>query len=903
MQPEAHPHDSDHQPPDAQLAQDVARLQALLASALARTEDAALLALTDQTRRWSRDSPGDAAAVLAAVDVGMAVKLARSLGTYFQLANVAEQVDRSRRVRSRRRDGGGPVAVAVARIEAAGVPVDEVQRIVDRLAVRPVFTAHPTEAARRSVLLKLRQIADLLERPRSEATDARIEALIGLMWQTDELRVERPRVVDEARNAVYYLDELSRGVLPELLAHVAAELGRLGVVARPEHPPLRFGSWVGGDRDGNPFVTPEVTTEVLWLHRRHAVHTLVPRLERLAEDLSISQRVVPASPELLASVAADVADLPDLDRRIVRVYGEEPYRVKLSAMRHRLERAADPATADPGYGDAQVLADLRLIVTSLREHGAAMAADTFVAEVEALVATVGLTMAALDVREHSRRHHEVLATLFDEAETDIDYATLAPSDRTALLTEELGRRRPLATQPPPLTGDEARTYGAFEAIRTCQDTFGPDAVSTYIVSMTKGVDDVLAAVVLAREAGLVNLPRGVARVDFVPLLETLAELETGHELLDQLLSIPAYREIVRLRGNQQEVMLGYSDSSKDAGLTASQWAIHSAQRRLRDLAVKHGLALRLFHGRGGTVGRGGGPTYDAIMAMPYGVVDGAIKMTEQGEVISDKYLLPELARENVEMLVGAVLEASVLHRQPREPAAALARWDEVMDLMSAESHRAYRALVDDPDLPAYFFASTPLEELAGVHMGSRPASRPEQGTGLAGLRAIPWVFGWTQSRQIVPGWFGVGSGLAAARAAGHGDTLREMLSWPFFANFLSNVEMTLSKVDLAVTRLYVDGLVPTELQHILGTITAEFDLAVDQVRWVRNADRLLADQPSLARTLSIRDESLRPLHQLQVELLQRVRALRQAGEPVPAELQRAVSLTINGIANGLRNTG
>ena len=304
------------------------------------------------------------------------------------------------------------------------------------------------------------------------------------------------------------------------------------------------------------------------------------------------------------------------------------------------------------------------------------------------------------------------------------------------------------------------------------------------------------------------------------------------------------------------------------------------------------------------MGRGGGPTYDAIMAMPYGVVDGEIKMTEQGEVISDKYLLPELARENVELLLGAVLEASVLHRTPRESAAALDDWDAVMEVVATESWRAYRALVEDPDLPGYFFAATPLEELAGIHMGSRPASRPEQGIGLSGLRAIPWVFGWTQSRHIVPGWFGVGTGLAAARAAGHESTLRDMVRlWPFFGNFLSNVAMTLSKADMTVAKLYVDGLVPDEFHHVFETISAEFSRTVEQVLWVRESDELLDGQPTLARTLRIRDESLRPLHQLQVELLRRVRQLRRRGEPVPEELQRAVSLTINGIANGLRNTG
>lgn len=886
------------------LAHDVDRLGMLLAQTLERTEGPQLTALTDQVRRWSRERPDEAAAVLTVLDVHTAVKLARSLGTYFQLANIAEQVHRARTLAEQRKRDGGPLTRAVDRIAAADVPVDQVRDTVEHMQVRPVLTAHPTEAARRSVLLKLRQIAELLEQPRSDANDARIAAVIDLMWQTDELRVERPRVVDEARNAIYYLDELCHTVLSDVLGHTARELARVGVDTAPSQVPLRFGSWVGGDRDGNPFVTPAVTDEVLWLQRRHAVHDLAPRLERLAENLSISERLTPVSADLRASLQRDLAELPTLNPRIVEVYGEEPYRVKLAAMGHRLELSRDPLTDSAHYDESALLDDLDLIVESLRAHAAGEAAATFVADQQRLVAALGTSMAALDVREHSRRHHDALARLYADAEPDIDYPSLTAQARTDLLARELAGRRPLAGSPPPLQGDELRTFGAFEVIRQAQDSLGATSVDTYIISMTRGVDDVLAAAVLAREAGLVDVPRGVARVDFVPLLETLTELEKADAILDALLSIPAYRQIVALRGDEQEVMLGYSDSNKDAGLTASQWAIHTAQRRLRDTAARHNVRLRLFHGRGGTVGRGGGPTYDAIMAMPYGVVDGEIKMTEQGEVISDKYLLPELARENLELLLGAVLEASVLHRTPRESAAALDDWDAVMELISGESWQVYRSLVENPDLPSYFFAATPLEELAGIHMGSRPASRPEQGVGLDGLRAIPWVFGWTQSRHIVPGWFGVGSGLAAARAAGHESTLRDMVRlWPFFSNFLSNVAMTLSKADMTVAKLYVDGLVPDELHHIFDTISAEFELTVEQVLWVRDSDALLAGQNSLARTLRVRDQSLRPLHQLQVELLRRVRRLRARDEAVPEELQRAVSLTINGIANGLRNTG
>ncbi len=892
---------------DESLRADVRRLGDLLGHTLVRQEGQELLDLVESVRKAVREGTGGE--VLKDLSVDDSIQLVRAFSTYFHLANVAEQVNRVRIISESREINGSWISRAVDKIIAAQkaqlpghqFSQEDLEQWVGELSVRPVFTAHPTEAARRSILNKLGEISRLLDLPKSVTNTQSLAEIVDLLWQTDELRVDRPEPLDEAMNALYYLDDLARTTVPEVLNEFAHELKRLGVDLPVTAKPLTFGTWIGGDRDGNPNITPEITKAAVALQVAHAIRTTIAAMDQLRQMLSVSTRITGATPELSASVEEDLKHIPEFEPRFLRLNVQEPYRLKATAVVHRLvltrERHAQggPHVPHRDYKDtAELLSDLTLMRDSLFAHRGELIATGLLERTIRSVAAFGITHATLDIREHSDAHHAALSQIIGGS-----YPTQSHEERFKTLIALLAE--PKNQQTSSLTGNDAKTFNTFVAINELIEDFGPEIIETYIVSMTKGADDLIAATVLAKWAGLVDVSADRAKIGFAPLLETVAELRAAGEILETLLSDPTYRKVVELRGNIQEVMLGYSDSNKDAGIATSQWEIHRAQRQLRDVAMKYGVRLRLFHGRGGSVGRGGGPTYEALVALPWGSIDGEIKVTEQGEVISDKYSLPALARENVELTLAASLEATILNRAPRQDKKELERWNLCMDVISDASFAQYRKLVDHPDLPAYFYASTPVEQLGNLFLGSRPSRRPDATSGLGSLRAIPWVFGWTQSRQIVPGWFGVGSGLKAARDAGKSDDMKSMLKdWHFFHTFISNVEMTLAKTDLVTARRYVETLVPKELHHFLDEITAEFELTVSEILLLTQKDSLLSEQPVLARTLQVRDAYLSPLHLLQINLLQRVRAKGDSADPT---LIRALLLTINGVAAGLRNTG
>ena len=895
----------------------IRRLTTLLGQTLVRHGGEQLLDLVEEVRRLARvaseKGSTEITGLLTGLDAGTAVQLARAFSCYFKLANVAEQLHRSRELRDRRPGGRGPLRLLMERL-GHEADRDEVEAVLARAELRPVFTAHPTEASRQSVLAVLRRIADGLDR---ELPDEQLGGLVDLLWQTDEIRLDRTTVADETRAVSYYLEQLGSRAVPDLLGEFEAQLLDAGYRLPTDARPVTLGCWVGGDRDGNPNVTPQVTMEVLRFFAERALRIHHGLLEELGTELSVSTRVVGVSEELRSSLARDRRFLPEVYDRFVRLNAEEPYRLKCSYILARLEGTRQRLRDVPGsqhggahregrnyLGAGEYLADLGVIDRSLRAHLGERIAEGRLARTLRTARALGLHLAELDIREHSEVHHGALAALYERlGELECPYSDLDRNERTALLSRELARGRPLAPRRAQLPAAAAEVVEIFDMLHAAQQTFGEDAVSTYVVSMCRGVDDLLAVVVLAREAGLVDLAAdGTERssVDLVPLFETVEELSQAGRLLDELLRDPCYRRQVRVRGDLQEVMLGYSDSNKGAGITTSQWEIQQAQRQLRDVAARHEVRLRLFHGRGGSVGRGGGPAGEAVAASPYGVVDATMKVTEQGEVVSDKYSLPTLAHDNLEIMLAAVLDATLLHKVSRWPSDIVARWDEAMTVVSDAARSTYRTLVERTGFPEFFTSATPVNELSWLNVGSRPSRRPGRGEAtLDDLRAIPWVFGWTQTRMVVPGWFGLGSGLRAAREAGFAPVLEEMQQWAFFTNLLGNVEMTLAKTDLRIAGFYVSALVDPPLQPIFDAVVAEHDLTQREVLRLTGADCLLARHPVLRQTLQVRAGYLEPLHHLQVELLAQ---RRQVQEPDP-DLHRALLLTVNGIAAGMRNTG
>jgi phosphoenolpyruvate carboxylase len=871
-----------------------------------------------------RASPDDApsikdelAGLLNELPIAQTLDVVRAFSYFSHLANIAEDVHQNRRRRAHAIAGSPPqagsIAHALERLRAAGIDESALRAVLAEALVSPVLTAHPTEVQRKSILDAEREIARLLQwRDRSTLTPEEDETMrTGLyrqvlsLWQTAMVRLTTLQVSDEIDNGLAYyrytfLDEIPR-LYTALEDRFAREYG--SALAAPTL--LRMGSWIGGDRDGNPFVVAETLqyasraqASLVLLHHLSEVH-------QLGAELSLSNRLVTPTERLLALAAA--ARDPNPHR------GDEPYRQALTGIYARLAATAreladcvpprPPHAALPPYrAPAELLADLDVIAASLATHGAGQLAAGRLRLLRRAVSVFGFHLAALDLRQNSDVHAEVVGELLARAGVHSDYAALDEAQRVRLLIAELGNPRLLDTphvaRSPTLQSEIAVLHAAADIHRR----FGPAALPHYVISKCQSLSDLLEVAVLLKEVGLLT-PNRLA-VNIVPLFETIADLGQCGDVMASAFRLPCYQRWLASRGGWQEVMLGYSDSNKDGGFVTANWALYQAELKLVDTFHNFDVKLRLFHGRGGTVGRGGGPSYEAILAQPYGSVNGAIRVTEQGEIIASKYSDPELGRRNLETLVAATLEATLL--RDRDNGDHEQGFHDAMQALSGFAFDAYRALVyETPEFLPYFRASTPIAEIAELNLGSRPASRrPSQR--IEDLRAIPWVFSWSQCRLTLPGWYGFGTAVEAwlAEKPEARDeriaTLHDMhRRWPFFRSMLSNMSMVLAKTDLAIASRYADLVTDAAVREaIYPRLAAEHRRTVHWLLQVTGQSGLLDDNPTLARSIRNRFPYLDPLNHVQIELLRRYRA----GQ-TDVRTKRGIHLTINGLAAGLRNSG
>jgi phosphoenolpyruvate carboxylase len=897
-------------------ADDQELLAAVLAEVIRDAEGEGALGLHERAVElaWAARNGDDAAGeqlaeLIAERDPAELEVLVRSLTRWFQLGNLAEDNERIRRIRARElREAPAPrpgsLRDAVRAIAEEGAGAADVQALLDASEVRLVLTAHPTEARRRTTLAKLARAFDIVreldERTLTATGLARVRArlatTIAELWGSDELRATSLTVLDEVRGGLVYFQTTLADEVPALYRDLELALAEFYPEAEFEVPPLlRFGSWIGGDRDGNPNVTSQVTTEALALMRETCLRFLADRVELLAGRVSLSERLVGRVPELEPMLADAAERFPELAADLDERNPEEPYRRLFTLITERLRATRDGAPE--GYDSPdEVLADLRTAESTLRGGAGRAVARGDLRDVIRQVEVFGFHFARLDIREHAERHRAALAEIFSELEVCEGYQGLDHAQRCEILAREIDARRPLI--PGDLSGfsePTRQTVQTFRVIRELLDGEHRGAIETYVISGTEGPADLLEVLLLMKESRLARAGGSEAALRIAPLFEAGATLANGHETMGAVLENRSYRAALAATGDIQEVMIGYSDSNKDVGYLASGWATYAAQKRIATAVRDHGAGWEFFHGRGGAIGRGGGPTNIAILALPAGTVEGRLKMTEQGEVLATKYAVAEIAHRELELTTSAVLFTSVDGTRPN--GERLARYESLLGEMAETATRTYRALVHgDPDFVSFFRTVTPVDEISRLQLGSRPPSRRAGGR-IEDLRAIPWVFAWTQARIILPAWFGLGTALEEARERVGIELLREMEErWPFFSALLANAEMACAKADETIARRYADLWEEAEpRERIFGALQSELERTQRELLEVFEQRRLLDREPVLRRSIDARNPNVDPLSYVQIELLRRLRR----GE----DLGRVSLLTINGIAGGLRNTG
>jgi phosphoenolpyruvate carboxylase len=868
-----------------------------------------------QAARFGDEQAADRLAELVAgLTLDETEVLVRSLTRWFQLVNLAEDNERVRRLRARdasdpERPRAGSLRHVVSALHDAGATSDELAAVLNNAELRLVMTAHPTEARRRTTIDKLARVFSVLreldERSYAPAADARrrLLATVQELWGSDDLRAAELTVADEVRGGLVHFASTLADTIPRIYRDLEEAVAEF-YPETEDHPPavpplLSFGSWIGGDRDGNPFVTPETTVAALELMREQCLRLLESRLEQLAGRLSLSDRLTGPAPGLAPILAAGSERFPELAQRLAGLNPEEPYRRALTFMRERIRatQARDPrAYAEP----QELLDDLRTVEASLCAGQGALTAGSDLRDVIRQVEVFGFHFARLDIREHARVHRRALAEIYGALRVYADYEALPEDERIALLQAQIAERRPLI--PTDIDGFSEATQNTIQTFRTLRATLAGanrGSIQTYIISGSEGPADVLEVLLFMKEASLCRAGGELAQLRVVPLFEAGATLEAAPATMERLLTMPVYREALRAVGDEQEIMIGYSDSNKDVGYLASAWAAYTAQVRLAEVLARHGVSWCFFHGRGGAVGRGGGPTNGAILSLPPGTVRGRLKMTEQGEVLTAKYAVPEIAHRELELAASATLATG--RSRPHHESERFAR---LLAEMAEDSAAVYRAIVhDNPDFVTFFETVTPVHEISRLRLGSRPARRTSA-RGIDDLRAIPWVFSWTQSRIVLPAWLGLGTALCHARTRHGLELLRRMAAeWPFFTSVLSNAEMGCAKADLGIARRYVELWDDVDArERIWAPLQDELERTIEELVLIGGGERLLDTEPVLQASIDRRNPFVDPLSFVQVELMRRLRREPDTGD-ARDQLGRVSLLTINGIASGLRNTG
>jgi phosphoenolpyruvate carboxylase len=885
-------------------------LRAQESPALFETEEA-IRALAKARRAGDSKAASRLAAAVEALPLDAARATASAFAVYFDLVNLAEEAHRIHALRARERARypapiDESVGAAVARLKAQGMTAPAMRELLADLRVELVLTAHPTEAKRRTVLSKLQRVAELLRRlddpdllpTEREAEIASLRAEITALWLTDRSRTTKPAVTDEVRTGLYFLDAVFWDAIPRLTAELAAALRTHFPELAPPPRWLTLASWIGGDRDGNPSVVAAVTAETLRLHRGLAVERHRRSLREAARRLSVSGRRCPPPPALAAWLEAR-RPLPPRVAYLETRYADEPYRLALSLLAADLEVASgEDMTArlleDTPHRALAEAGEITRVVDEVARGLPPELAEDGLGPLRAQLATFGLHAARLDVREDSGRLAAALGGLLAGLGGEPGFAEGDETARVRRIIALLETPSPKPAEVAAAAREEpaAETWRLFRLLARARDVYGPASLGPFVISMTRGPADVLAVLLLARWAG------GADGLAIVPLFETLDDLDAAPRILEALYRLPVYRAHLAGGGDEQMVMIGYSDSNKDGGYLAANWALYRSQELIARVSAAHGIRLTLFHGRGGTVARGGGPAGRAIRAQPPGTVRGRFRLTEQGETIASRYADPALAHRHLEQIVSAVLLASA--EAPRGDSAAA--WRAAMDAMSEAARAEYLGLVEHtPGFLEYWSAATPIDEISRLRIGSRPTARRGGALTRGGVRAIPWVFSWMQSRFNLPGWYGLGTGLAQVERG----RLREMYEvWPFFRSLLDNAEMSLLKADLGIAALYSD-LVPDRAlaARVWARIESEYARTRDAVLGATGRAALMDGDPVIQRSVQLRNPYVDPLNYLQVEMLRRLRALPDREGPGAERLRDIVVLTINGISAGLRNTG